>query len=83
MTYVFNTPTVSEGPAADGPLFSRFRLTRGVSVMKINGTYYELRNPSSEDVAAADKFYLGGIRHVVTAEEKADLEAAGYTVVTE
>lgn len=83
MAYIFNTPTVSEGPAAEGRLFSRFRLTRGVSVMKIDGTYYELRNPSSEDVAAAQKFYLGGIHHIVTAEEKADLEAAGYTVTTE
>ena len=83
MTYVFNTPTVSEGPAAEGRLFSRFRLTRGVSVMKIDGTYYELRNPSSEDVEAAEAFYLGGVRHVVTEAEKADLEAAGYTVITE
>ena len=82
MTYRFTTPTVSEGPAGDGPLFERFRLTRGVSVIKVDGEYYELRNPSSEEVAEAEAFYLGGITYDVTAAEKADLEAAGYTVET-
>lgn len=82
MTYRFTTPTVSEGPAGDGPLFERFRLTRGVSVIKIDGEYYELRNPSSEEVAEAEAFYLGGITYDVTAAEKASLEAAGYTVET-
>ena len=74
---------MSEGPAAEGSrLFSFFRLTRGVSVIKIDGEWYELRNPSSEEVDAAEKFYLGGIRYEVTAEEKADLESAGYTIET-
>ena len=82
MTYRFTTPTVSEGPAGDGPLFERFRLTRGVSVIKVNGEYYELRNPSSEEVAAAEAFYLGGITYDVSLGEKTSLEAAGYTVET-
>ena len=50
--------------------------------MKIDGEWYELRNPSAEEVADAERFYLGGIRYEVTAEEKADLESAGYTVET-
>ncbi len=82
MTYRFTTPTISEGPAGEGRLFERFRLTRGVSVIKIDGEYYEVRNPSSEEVAEAEAFYLGGITYDVTAAEKADLEAAGYTVET-
>lgn len=82
--YYFRTPTISEGPAAsDSRLFSFFRLTRGVSVMKIDGEWYELRNPSAEEVADAERFYLGGIRYEVTAEEKADLESAGYEIETE
>jgi hypothetical protein len=82
MTNRFTTPTVSDGPLGDGPLFERFRLTRGVSVIKVDGEYYELRNPSSEEVAEAEAFYLGGITYDVTEAEKASLEAAGYTVET-
>ena len=82
MTYRFTTPTVSEGPLGEGPLFSRYRLTRGVSVIKVDGEYYELRNPSTEEIAEAQTFYLGGITYDVTEEEKAGLEAAGYTVET-
>jgi hypothetical protein len=82
MTFRFTTPTISEGPAADGRLFSRYRLTRGVSVLKIDGVYYEMRNPSSEEVQAAQAAYIGGYSYDVSAGEKAGLEAAGYTVET-
>lgn len=82
MAYRFTTPTVSEGPAADGRLFSRYRLLRGITVLKIDGEYYELRYPSSEEVENADEAYIGGYSYEVSEEEKADLEAAGYTVET-
>lgn len=83
MAYVFYTPTVSEGPLARGPLFSRFRLVKAITVLKVDGEYYELRYPSHEEVEEADIAYLGGGRYEVDATEKASLEAAGYTVVTE
>jgi hypothetical protein len=82
MAFRFTTPTISEGPAADGRLFSRYRLTRGVSVLKIDGEYYELRSPSSEEIAEAEAAYIGGYSYEVSAGEKAALEAAGYTVET-
>lgn len=82
MAYYFTTPTVSEGPLAEGALFRRYRLTRGVSVLKKDGIYTEVRYPSGEESAAADIFYLGGITYEVSASEKASLEAAGYTVET-
>jgi hypothetical protein len=82
MAYRFTTPTISEGPAGEGRLFSRYRLVRGVSVLKIDGVYYELRNPSSEEVASAQAAYIGGYSYEVSAGEKAGLEAAGYTVET-
>lgn len=82
MAYFFTTPTVSEGPAGTGRLFSRFRLVRGVTVLKIDGEYYETRYPSAEEVADADISYIGGYRYEVDAIEKAALEAAGYTVET-
>ena len=82
MTFRFTTPTVSEGPAGEGRLFSRFRLVRGITVLKIDGSYYETRFPSSEEIADADVAYIGGYSYEVDAAEKADLEAAGYTVET-
>jgi hypothetical protein len=82
MAYRFTTPTVSEGPAGEGRLFGRFRLTRGVSVLKIDGEYYETRFPSSEEVAAAQVAYIGGYSYEVSPGEKVALEAAGYTVET-
>jgi len=82
MAYRFTTPTISEGPAGTGRLFSRYRLTRGISVLKIDGVYYELRYPSSEEVAAAEVAYIGGYSYEVSAGEKAQLEEAGYTVET-
>jgi hypothetical protein len=82
MAYRFTTPTISEGPAGEGRLFSRYRLVRGVSVLKIDGVYYELRNPSSEEVQAAQKAYIGGYSYEVDLAEKTALEAAGYDVET-
>lgn len=82
MAYRFTTPTISEGPAGEGRLFSRYRLVRGVSVLKIDGQYYETRNPSSEDVRDAQAAYIGGYSYEVSAGERAALQAAGYTVET-
>jgi hypothetical protein len=82
MAYRFTTPTVSEGPAGEGVLFSRYRLVRGVTVLKIQGEYYEVRFPSSEEVQEAEVAYIGGYSYEVDEAEKASLEAAGYTVET-
>ena len=82
MAYIFKTPTISEGPAGEGRLFSRYRLTRGVSVLKVDGEYYEFRSPSSEEIAEAEAAYIGGYSYEVSPGEKASLEAAGYTVET-
>jgi hypothetical protein len=82
MAFRFTTPTISEGPAGDGPLFSRYRLVRGITVLKTDGVYTEVRYPSSEEVEEADIAYIGGYSYEVSASEKADLEAAGYTVET-
>jgi len=82
MAYRFTTPTVSEGPAGEGRLFEQFRLVRGITVLKIDGEYYEVRFPSSEETQAADIAYIGGYSYEVSEGEKASLEAAGYTVET-
>ncbi len=82
MAYRFTTPTISEGPAGEGRLFSRYRLVRGISVLKIDGVYYSMRYPSAEEVAAAQEAYIGGYSYEVNATQKAALEAAGYDVET-
>jgi hypothetical protein len=82
MAYRFTTPTISEGPAGEGRLFSRYRLTRGITVLKIDGEYYQIRYPSAEEVAFAEIAYIGGYSYEVSASEKAQLEAAGFTVET-
>lgn len=82
MAYRFTTPTISEGPAGEGRLFSRYRLVRGITVLKVDGLYYETRFPSSEEVEAAEVAYIGGYSYEVDATEKAALESAGYTVET-
>lgn len=82
-TYRFATPTIRENPGGTyHPLFSRIEIPVGITVLKKDGEYYEVRYPSEEEMLDADIAYLGGITHTVSAEEKADLEAAGYTVAT-
>lgn len=82
MAYKFTTPTISEGPAGQGRLFSRYRLVRGITVVKSNGEYYEVRYPSEDEINEAEVAYIGGYSYEVDEAEKADLEAAGYTVET-
>lgn len=81
--YYFEPPTVSEGPAGYNKLHIRYKLKRGISVLKENGVYREARYPYVDELTAADAYYLGGSKHEVTVTEKASLEAAGYTVTTE
>jgi hypothetical protein len=82
MGYVFIPPTVEEGPAGGNWLFARYTLTRGVSVLKIDGEYYEIRFPTQDQMDTADIVYQGGHEYPVSAEEAQDLEDAGYEVIT-
>lgn len=83
MTYIFRTPTILEEMEGEyHPLFSRIKIEKGITVLKNDGVYTEIRYPSSEEWVAADVAYLGGIDYEVDATEKAALEAAGYTVDT-
>jgi hypothetical protein len=82
-TYKFTTPTILEELESDGhPLFSRIKVPHGITILKIDDEYYEVRYPSSEEVDAADIAYIGGYSYEVTSTEKTALEAAGYTVAT-
>lgn len=83
MVYKFTTPTILEELESDyHPLFSRIKIQKGITVLKIDGEYYEVRHPSAEEVAEADVAYIGGYSYEVEEAEKDDLEEAGYTVAT-
>lgn len=82
-TYKFTTPTILEEMEGEyHPLFSRIKIPKGITVLKIDGDYYEVRHPSSEEVEEADIAYIGGYSYEVSLAEKTDLEAAGYEVET-
>ena len=78
MAYEFTPPTVEEGPLGGGPLFGRYRLARGITVMRNNGVWSEQRFVTQEDELAADVCYRGGYKYPLTDVARADLIAAGY-----
>lgn len=83
MAYYFTPPTVNEGPAGANKLFYRYKLARGITVLKENGVYRQTRYPFTTELAQAEAAYVGGHKYEVSAAEKTSLEAAGYTVTTE
>lgn len=52
----------------------------GLSVLKTGGTYVTKETPTSNEANAADIFYQGGRRYLVSDTEAAALVAAGFTV---
>lgn len=82
LPYTFTPPTVDEGPAGTDWLFMRYKLRRGISVLKTNGLYVQARYPSQDDVEAADVAYIGGYLYFVDPTEAQALVNAGYPVDT-
>jgi len=80
MPYIFTTPTTSEGPAGGGRLFIRFRLNRGITVMRVGGVWQEIRYPTEDQTGAADPGFVfrGGYNHVLNDEQRTELINAGY-----
>ena len=75
----FFPPTIEEGPAGFG-MFYRYKLTRGISVLKIGNTYYKLRVPSTDQVESASEYYAGGHEYDVTQNQKTALINAGIGI---
>ena len=69
---MFFPPTVDEGPAGFG-LFYRYKHKRGISVLKIGGTYYKIRVPSTDQVDSATEYYAGGHEYEVSEAVKTAL----------
>lgn len=73
---LFIPPTVDEGPAGFG-FFYRYKLSRGISVLKLSGSYVRKRVPSTDEIDASTEYYAGGHIYEVSEATKASLLAAG------
>lgn len=80
MSYLFVPPTIEEGPMGGNWLFARYKRTQGITVYRINNTFYEGRWLSQDNLAPASVVYMGGHEYIVNQQERDDLVAAGYTV---
>jgi hypothetical protein len=78
--YIFETPTVDEGFEGVQRLFTFYKLTRGISVIKVNGTYRQVRYPYDADLETYQEVYLGGSKYTVDDATKAALIAGGVGV---
>lgn len=72
------TPTVEDPLETRHPLFGRYKLTRGVSLLVVGTTVVEVQYPNQEDLDDYDFVYLGGRAYEISDEEAAVLAAAGY-----
>lgn len=82
MGYVLIPPTIEEGPIGGHRLFYFYKMLRSISVLKIDGQYVEIREPSQDEIALATEVYIGGHEYPVSDAIAAELIAAGYEVIT-
>jgi hypothetical protein len=82
-TYIFDTPIVREGPAGGHRLFYFYKLDRGITIIRDNGIYKQVRYLVDEDLQSYQEVYLGGSRHIVDDATKARLIAANVGVTEE
>ena len=75
----FFPQTVNEGPAGFG-LFYRYKLLRGISVLKIGSTYKRFRVPTTDQIEASSEYYAGGHEYEVTENQKSALIAANIGI---
>jgi hypothetical protein len=81
--YIFETPTVDEGFEGVQRLFTFYKLPRGISVIKVNGSYRQTRYPLDSDLETYQEVYLGGSKYTVNDATKAALIAGGVGVTEE
>lgn len=78
LSYTFTPPYADTRVLVDSALWSRVPNPVSVSVLKNDGFYAEVSNPTDEDVRTADAAYIGGHIYRVTADEANALTDAGY-----
>lgn len=72
------TPTYLENLWSTHPLFARYKLDRGTSLLVSGTTVTQATYPYQEDLANYDHVYLGGHEYPLTASEVTILTNAGY-----
>ena len=78
MAYVFNPPTVEEGPAGFGWLFWRYRIARSNTILVYGTSVRSERTPGVDETQNADYCYLGGHTYVLSTNEYNILTNAGW-----
>ena len=76
--YYLTPPTEEYGPAGGGRLFIRYRLTRGRSLMRVNGVWSTTTFPTEDVKNAADIFFMGGHQYEISQSDYQSLINAGY-----
>lgn len=74
----YDQPIASKVTKPDDNLWVRMKVAHSYALLKNDGFYREVVNPTNEEIAAADIAYLGGHIYQVTSDEAAALNAAGY-----
>lgn len=77
MPFLFTPPTVKRAVGLDR-FWSRYSIDVGTTLLKHGEFYSSVTYPSSEDLEAADLFYLGGFFYLVDDDEAEALTEAGY-----
>ena len=83
-TYIFRGPVVPERPTNSHGRPHFWTVNVGITVLKIDGAYRQVRFPTDDEIAAATAVYRGGFDTRITQTEADELEAAGlgdYVVV--
>lgn len=78
--WTFRPPTVEEGPAGAHRLFYFYKLTKGITIVKSDGEYYQTRYPVDGDLELYEEVYRGGYEHTVDDATKAALIDGGVDV---
>lgn len=78
--YIFKTPTASEAPTGQHRLFYFRKQNKGITIVKSNGVYSQIRYPLDESLATYTEVYRGGYNHTVDDTQKAALIAGGVGV---
>ena len=61
-------------------MFYRYKLLRGISILKIGNAYYKMRVPSTDQIESASEYYAGGHEYEVTSTQKTALINAGIGI---
>jgi hypothetical protein len=75
---VLTPPTEEQAIESDHPLWGRYRLKRGLTLLVSGSTVIQTQYPAQEDLDSYDHVYLGGYSHTISDAEAAVLTAAGY-----